>query len=59
MDSPPFFAAVPDPRDGGCFTLEPTVPCRMKRRYFLGSLPQGLSHLALLNAAALLNEQQG
>jgi GH15 family glucan-1,4-alpha-glucosidase len=26
---------------------------------FLGNLPQGLSHLALLNAAALLNQQQG
>jgi alpha,alpha-trehalase len=26
---------------------------------FLGNLPQGLSHLALLNAAALLDEQQG
>ena len=26
---------------------------------FLGNLPQGLSHLALLNAAALLNEQSG
>jgi GH15 family glucan-1,4-alpha-glucosidase len=26
---------------------------------FLGNIPQGLSHLALLNAAALLNEQQG
>ena len=26
---------------------------------FLGNLPQGLSHLALLNAAALLDDQQG
>ena len=26
MDSPPVFAAILDPRDGGCFTLEPTVP---------------------------------
>jgi GH15 family glucan-1,4-alpha-glucosidase len=26
---------------------------------FLGNLPQGLSHLALLNAAAMLDEQQG
>ena len=26
---------------------------------FLGDLAQGLSHLALLNAAALLDEQQG
>lgn len=57
MDSPPFLAAVPDPRDGGRFTLEPTVPYRVKRRYLLGSLPPGLSHLGLLNAAALLNQQ--
>ena len=26
---------------------------------FLGNMPQGLSHLALLNAAALLNEGRG
>jgi hypothetical protein len=26
---------------------------------FLGNLPQELSHLALLNAAALLDDQQG
>ena len=44
IDLLPVFAAALDPEDGGCFTLEPTVP-------------QWLSHLALLNAAALLNEQ--
>jgi GH15 family glucan-1,4-alpha-glucosidase len=33
MDSPPLFAAVLDPQDGGCFTLEPTVPFSVERRY--------------------------
>ena len=36
IDSAPVFAAVFDPRDGGCFTLEPAVPYQVKRRY----LPQ-------------------
>ena len=31
IDSPPVFAAVLDPRDGGCFTLEPSVPYQVKR----------------------------
>jgi len=30
IDSPPVFAAILDPRDGGCFTLE---PYQVKRRY--------------------------
>ena len=33
MDSAPVFAAMLDPRDGGCFTLEPAVPYRVSRRY--------------------------
>jgi len=37
IDSPPVFAAVLDPRDGGCFTLEPTVPYQVKRRYLPGT----------------------
>jgi GH15 family glucan-1,4-alpha-glucosidase len=37
MDSPPLFAAVLDPCDGGCFTLEPTVPYEAQRRYLPGT----------------------
>ena len=37
IDSPPVFAAVLDPRDGGCFTLEPSVPYQVKRRYLPGT----------------------
>ena len=37
MDSPPVFAALLDPRDGGCFTLEPTVPYEVTRRYLPGT----------------------
>ena len=37
IDSPPLFAAVLDPRDGGCFTLEPTVPYEVTRRYLPGT----------------------
>lgn len=37
IDSPPLFAAVLDPRDGGCFTLEPAVPYQVKRRYLPGT----------------------
>ena len=37
IDSPPVFAAILDPRDGGCFTLEPTVPYQVKRRYLPGT----------------------
>lgn len=37
IDSPPVFAAVLGPRDGGCFTLEPTVPYQVKRRYLPGT----------------------
>ena len=37
MDSPPVFAAVLDPQDGGSFTLEPTVPYQVKRRYLPGT----------------------
>lgn len=37
MDSPPVFAAMLDPRDGGCFTLEPAVPYRVSRRYLPGT----------------------
>jgi GH15 family glucan-1,4-alpha-glucosidase len=37
IDSPPVFAAVLDPRDGGCFTLEPSVPYQAKRRYLPGT----------------------
>jgi GH15 family glucan-1,4-alpha-glucosidase len=37
MDSPPVFAALLDPRDGGCFTLEPAVSYRVKRRYLPGT----------------------
>jgi hypothetical protein len=37
MDSAPVFAAILDPRDGGCFTLEPAVPYRVSRRYLPGT----------------------
>ena len=37
MDSPPVFAAILDPQDGGCFTLEPTVPYHVSRRYLPGT----------------------
>ena len=37
IDSSPVFAAILDPRDGGCFTLEPTVPYQVKRRYLPGT----------------------
>jgi GH15 family glucan-1,4-alpha-glucosidase len=37
MDSAPLFAAVLDPSDGGCFTLEPTVPYEVERRYLPGT----------------------
>jgi GH15 family glucan-1,4-alpha-glucosidase len=37
MDSLPVFAAVLDPEDGGCFTLEPTVPYEVRRRYLPGT----------------------
>jgi hypothetical protein len=37
IDSPPVFAAILDPRDGGCFTLEPAVPYRVSRRYLPGT----------------------
>jgi GH15 family glucan-1,4-alpha-glucosidase len=37
IDSPPVFTAVLDPRDGGCFTLEPAVPYQAKRRYLPGT----------------------
>jgi len=37
IDSPPVFAALLDPADGGCFTLEPTVPYQMSRRYLPGT----------------------
>jgi GH15 family glucan-1,4-alpha-glucosidase len=37
MDSLPVFAAALDPEDGGCFTLEPTVPYETERRYLPGT----------------------
>jgi GH15 family glucan-1,4-alpha-glucosidase len=37
LDSPPLFAAVLDPADGGCFTLEPAVPYEAGRRYLPGT----------------------
>jgi GH15 family glucan-1,4-alpha-glucosidase len=37
MDSPPLFAALLDPRDGGAFTLEPAVPYQVSRRYLPGT----------------------
>lgn len=37
MDSPPVFAALLDPADGGCFILEPTVPYQVERRYLPGT----------------------
>jgi GH15 family glucan-1,4-alpha-glucosidase len=37
MDSAPLFAAVLDPAHGGCFTLEPSVPYSVSRRYLPGS----------------------
>jgi GH15 family glucan-1,4-alpha-glucosidase len=37
MDSPPLFAAVLDPGEGGCFTLEPAVPYQAERRYLPGT----------------------
>lgn len=37
IDSPPVFAALLDPADGGCFVLEPTVPYQVRRRYLPGT----------------------
>lgn len=37
MDSAPLFAAILDPATGGCFTLEPTVPYTVSRRYLPGT----------------------
>src|SRR5581483_2712810 len=37
MDSAPVFAAMLDPADGGCFTLEPAVPYQASRRYLPGT----------------------
>jgi GH15 family glucan-1,4-alpha-glucosidase len=37
IDSPPVFAAVLDPGDGGCVTLEPAVPYQVERRYLPGT----------------------
>ena len=37
MDSVPVFAAMLDPADGGCFTLEPAVPYQASRRYLPGT----------------------
>ncbi len=37
MDSPPVFAAVLDPEEGGCFSLEPAVPYQAQRRYLPGT----------------------
>jgi GH15 family glucan-1,4-alpha-glucosidase len=37
IDSPPVFAALLDPEHGGCFTLEPTVPFAVRRRYLPGT----------------------
>jgi len=37
MDSTPVFGAVLDPADGGRFTLEPTVPYTVDRRYLPGT----------------------
>jgi hypothetical protein len=37
MDSTPVFAALLDPADGGCFTLEPAVPYTAERRYLPGT----------------------
>ncbi len=37
IDSPPVFAALLDPDDGGCFTLEPAVPYQVSRRYLPGT----------------------
>jgi GH15 family glucan-1,4-alpha-glucosidase len=37
MDSPPVFAAMLDPEDGGRFVLEPAVPYEVTRRYLPGT----------------------
>jgi GH15 family glucan-1,4-alpha-glucosidase len=37
MDSPPVFAALLDPEEGGCLTLEPAVPYQVERRYLPGT----------------------
>ena len=37
IDSPPVFAALLDPEDGGCFTLEPAARYRVERRYLPGT----------------------
>ena len=37
MDSPPVFAAILDPREGGCLTLEPGRAYRVSRRYLPGT----------------------
>lgn len=38
MDSPPVCAALLDPEDGGSFTLAPTIPSQVERRYLPGTM---------------------
>ena len=37
LDAPPAFAAILDPRAGGCFGLAPTEPFTVRRRYLPGT----------------------